>query len=84
MLQYAGQSGERAGMRKKIAAHDLIVMSYETLRSDHAQLADQGWCYCVLDEGHVIKNAKTKLSQVHARSHDIPHFNQTRRKGLGS
>jgi TATA-binding protein-associated factor len=68
VLQYVGQPGERRTLlRKQIATHDLVVMSYDTLRSDHVELADHAWCYCVLDEGHVIKNAKTKLSQVRRR-----------------
>ncbi|KAJ2362116.1 TATA-binding protein-associated factor mot1 [Coemansia sp. RSA 2611] len=37
-------------------------MSYDVVRNDIELLAKQNWNYCVLDEGHVIKNARTKLT----------------------
>jgi TATA-binding protein-associated factor len=37
-------------------------MSYDILRNDIEQLASYNWNYCILDEGHMIKNAKAKLT----------------------
>ena len=42
----------------------MVVMSYETLRSDVDWAGGLSWLYCVLDEGHMIRNPKSKLAQV--------------------
>lgn len=36
-----------------------VVTSYAVLRSDIGRLETQSWRYCVLDEGHLLKNPKT-------------------------
>lgn len=51
-------------MRSRVMSSDLVVMSYETLRSDAAWAAQQRWLYAVLDEGHAIRNPKSKIAQV--------------------
>lgn len=63
-IQYVGSAAERAAMRSRLTASttDIVIASYETVRSDIAELGKIDWLYCVLDEGHIIKNAKTKLS----------------------
>lgn len=40
-----------------------MITSYEVVRNDVATLSKTEWHYCVLDEGHIIKNAKTKLTK---------------------
>ena len=40
----------------------MVIASYETVRADIDILSRVDWLYCVLDEGHIIKNAKTKLA----------------------
>lgn len=40
----------------------VFIASYEALRSDVDALADVQFNYCVLDEGHVIKNVRSRLS----------------------
>jgi len=46
----------------------VIIMSYDTLRNDFDNfLSKYNWNYVILDEGHVIKNSKSKLSHA-ARS----------------
>jgi len=42
----------------------LVVMSYETLRADVEWVAGRPWHYCVLDEGHVIRNPKARVAQA--------------------
>lgn len=46
--------------------HPLVVVhaSYETLRSEADYFGSLRFNYCVLDEGHVIKNPKSKITQV--------------------
>lgn len=40
----------------------LLSNRYETLRADRSVLCARRWDYVVLDEGHVIRNAKSKLA----------------------
>jgi TATA-binding protein-associated factor len=41
------------------------VVSYEVLRHDLAVFLERGpFLYCVLDEGHVIKNPDAKLTRA--------------------
>lgn len=43
---------------------DIVVTSYETARNEVSRLSESyDWNYCVLDEGHIIKNANSKLSK---------------------
>ena len=41
-----------------------MQMSYEALRSDVGWVSGIMWNYCVLDEGHIIRNPRAKISQV--------------------
>ncbi|KAJ1994791.1 TATA-binding protein-associated factor mot1 [Coemansia sp. RSA 1358] len=70
-LCYAGPPTERRPLIPRIAANDadVVIMSYDVVRNDIELLANQNWNYCVLDEGHCIKNAKTKLTQAVKRVH---------------
>jgi TATA-binding protein-associated factor len=61
-LQYTGTSVQRGALRPTFGAHDVVITSYEVVRADIAELCKVNWLYCVLDEGHIIKNAKTKLA----------------------
>lgn len=63
-VQYTGTAAQRALIRPQLTASttDVVITSYETVRADIDLLSQVDWLYCVLDEGHIIKNAKTKLS----------------------
>jgi TATA-binding protein-associated factor len=61
-LAYVGPSNERVKMRDKLGSVDIVITSYEVCRNDSAVLNLQNWNYCVLDEGHLIKNPKTKTT----------------------
>ncbi len=63
-MQYEGSPAARQGLQKQAATCDIVVMSYESVRADIEWVAQQQWLYCVLDEGHVIRNPKAKLTQV--------------------
>lgn len=51
-------------LRPKIFYHDVVIMSYDILRNDLDELSQIDWNYCILDEGHVIKNGKTKITKA--------------------
>jgi TATA-binding protein-associated factor len=61
-IQYIGSIYERAILRASLGKYDVVITSYEAVRADIAELSQIDWLYCVLDEGHIIKNAKTKLA----------------------
>jgi TATA-binding protein-associated factor len=60
---YTGSARERARLLQQLDSYDVIITSYEVVRNDVTVLGSINWLYCVLDEGHVIKNAKTKLTK---------------------
>ncbi|XP_054159429.1 TATA-binding protein-associated factor 172-like [Oppia nitens] len=69
-LHYTGPPNERTKLRKKIKRNDnkvvynIVIASYDIVRNDIEFFSTIHWNYCVLDEGHVIKNGKTKLSKA--------------------
>lgn len=63
-IMYTGNSRERSKLLGKLKKHDVVITSYEVVRNDVANLQGISWHYCVLDEGHIIKNAKTKLTKA--------------------
>ncbi|KAJ3128607.1 btaf1 RNA polymerase II, B-TFIID transcription factor-associated, 170kDa [Physocladia obscura] len=63
-LIYVGGPAERSRLRGLIPDYDVIITSYEILRNDAENLTTFNYNYCILDEGHVIKNAKTKLTKA--------------------
>ncbi|XP_041362673.1 TATA-binding protein-associated factor 172-like isoform X2 [Gigantopelta aegis] len=63
-LMYVGPPGERQRLQKKVEKHDLVVASYDVVRNDIEFFSNITWNYCILDEGHIIRNGKTKLSKA--------------------
>ena len=70
---YAGSVSEREQLRKVFFHppahklkhnHNVLIASYDTVRHDIAHMCQQQWNYCILDEGHLIKSSKTKLSKA--------------------
>ncbi|KAI0747594.1 SNF2 chromatin remodeling protein [Daedaleopsis nitida] len=61
---YTGNSRERYKLLPKLKTYDVVVTSYEVVRNDISSLQAMNWHYCILDEGHIIKNAKTKLTKA--------------------
>lgn len=47
--------------------YNLAITSYGTLRSDINQIENVIWIYCVLDEGHVLRNPKTATARASRR-----------------
>lgn len=63
-LLYSGHPIERARLQTLITSYDCVVASYDTVRNDIDALSRFDWLYCILDEGHVIKSAKTKTTKA--------------------
>ncbi|KAI9145271.1 hypothetical protein BKA69DRAFT_1108764 [Paraphysoderma sedebokerense] len=63
-ITYTGSVMERGSLRPKLRTHDVVITSYEVLRNDIDILQAIEWNYCVLDEGHIIRNAKTKITKA--------------------
>ena len=74
-LLYTGPPFERFKLKKKIKkaiqdcggkrnSYNLVIASYDLVRNDIDFFSSINWNYCILDEGHVIKNGKTKLSKA--------------------
>jgi TATA-binding protein-associated factor len=63
-IPYVGPSSERAKIRSKLTSADIVITSYNVCLTDNDVLAPLNWNYCVLDEGHQIKNPKTKTTQA--------------------
>ncbi|OBZ75174.1 hypothetical protein A0H81_04814 [Grifola frondosa] len=61
---YTGNSRERCKIMSKLKTFDIVITSYEVVRNDISSLQRINWHYCILDEGHIIKNAKTKLTKA--------------------
>lgn len=61
-IAYVGPPAERARLQPELATSDVIVTSYDVCRNDNAILNQINWNYCVLDEGHLIKNPKAKIT----------------------
>lgn len=64
VLCYVGVPSLRADLASTFMDYDVVVTSYDITRNDICLLAPQNWNYCVLDEGHIIKNASSKLTQA--------------------
>lgn len=63
-LQYNGSPNEREKLRHKFKKYNLIVASYDIVRKDIAFFSTIKWNYVILDEGHIIKNGKTRTSMA--------------------
>jgi TATA-binding protein-associated factor len=63
-VAYAGPPSERGPYRSQLASADIVITSYDIARNDVEILSPIAWNYCVLDEGHLIKNPKAKVTQA--------------------
>lgn len=63
-VAYVGSPGERNARRQMLDKADVVITSYDVCRNDNDVLTPITWNYCVLDEGHLIKNPKAKITQA--------------------
>ncbi|AGO12110.1 AaceriAEL256Cp [[Ashbya] aceris (nom. inval.)] len=64
VLVYAGGPSTRYPLRGKLGDADIIVTSYDVARNDIDIISKHDYNYCVLDEGHIIKNSQSKLAKA--------------------
>lgn len=64
VVVYAGNTAIRRTIVNGIPGADIVVTSYDVARNDINILNQYSYNYCVLDEGHIIKNANSKLSKA--------------------
>lgn len=61
---YVGAPAERKTLRSGLGQTDIVITSYDVCRNDIEVLEALNWNYVVLDEGHLIKNPRTKISMA--------------------
>lgn len=64
IIVYAGGPSVRYPLRSQLGSADIIITSYDVTRNDSDILSKLNYNYCVLDEGHIIKNAQSKLAKA--------------------
>jgi len=62
VLVYAGPPAIRSQLRSGMSKYDVIVTSYDVVRNDCQYMTARNYNYCVLDEGHIIRNAHSRLT----------------------
>ncbi|PSN67987.1 hypothetical protein BS50DRAFT_354219 [Corynespora cassiicola Philippines] len=63
-VAYVGSPPIRGQYRNQLEDVDIVITSYDICRNDNDILRPFSWNYVVLDEGHLIKNSKSKTSQA--------------------
>lgn len=61
-LAYVGPAADRVRFKDKMGTTDIVITSYDVCRNDIDVLLPHSWNYCVLDEGHLIKNPRAKTT----------------------
>lgn len=61
-LQYVGSAQVRTSLRDQFGKYNVIITSYDIIRKDIDYFRQLVWNYCILDEGHIIKNSKSKIT----------------------
>ncbi len=63
---YCGSISERENLKRSFQTKNfnILIASYDIVRHDIQFITNFQWNYCILDEGHLIKSTKTKLSKA--------------------
>jgi len=65
-LRFHGQASERIRLKNSIrdreSGFDICVTTYDSFVVEHGWFKSKRWSYCVLDEGHKIKNSDTGVA----------------------
>ena len=63
VCEYQGSPQEREKLQNDARTKfDVVVASYDSVRADAEKFFHVvDWCYCVLDEGHAIRNPKSRV-----------------------
>lgn len=60
-------SQRKETMKAILTSFNLVVTNYAVLRSDVEAISTVNWSYCVLDEGHLLRNPKTATARASRR-----------------
>uniref|UniRef100_A0A5K3ESK6 TATA-binding protein-associated factor n=1 Tax=Mesocestoides corti TaxID=53468 RepID=A0A5K3ESK6_MESCO len=61
---YLGTQEQRTQLQKHISDRcNLLITTYDIVRNDVSFFMETFWEYLILDEGHIIKNSKSKVSR---------------------
>lgn len=66
VIRFHGPNNERERFKHNMRSDrhfDIVITTYETYVAEDQWFKSNRWTYCVLDEGHKIKNTDTLLSQ---------------------
>ena len=63
-LAYVGPPNDRARLKSRLNDCDIVITSYDVCRNDIEVISPHNWNYCVLDEGHLIKNPQAKTTMA--------------------
>jgi len=61
---YVGPPADRARLQDQLGKTDIVITSYDICRNDADILTAMNWNYLVLDEGHLIKNPRAKVTMA--------------------
>lgn len=61
-MAYVGPPADRGRLRDQLGKTDIVITSYDICRNDSELLTRLNWNYLVLDEGHLIKNPRAKVT----------------------
>lgn len=64
VIVYAGGPSTRHALQSLLGSVDIVITSYDVARNDIDIITKYDYNYCVLDEGHIIKNSQSKLSKA--------------------
>ncbi|KAL1837909.1 hypothetical protein VTJ49DRAFT_3255 [Mycothermus thermophilus] len=59
---YVGPPADRKAMKDQLDKTDIVITSYDVCRNDIDAIEKYSWNYIVLDEGHLIKNPRAKIT----------------------
>ena len=61
-VAYVGPPADRQRLKSQLTDCDIVITSYDVCRNDIETFSPLNWNYCVLDEGHLIKNPRAKTT----------------------
>ncbi|CAL9735356.1 nuclear protein Sth1p/NPS1 [Monosporozyma servazzii] len=75
-IVYKGTPGQRKSLQHqiKVGNFDVLLTTYEYIIKDRPLLSKHEWAHMIIDEGHRMKNAHSKLS------HTIQHYYKTKNR----